>query len=159
MTENVELKWQCGHTATINIGYSQADLKYKMVMMASTLDICSACESKRDMERTWRMTQTILEPITVTLSGSEKQIAWARSIRTTKYEALALVLDCLRHAYKTRQDEWPAIAQAISPVVNDVSIWRSYTQSGAIIDRRNINWIAAFRNALNRVGLHLGGLV
>ena len=94
----------------------------------------------------------------VVLSESEKQIASARPIRTTKYEALAHVLDCLRHAYETRQDEWPAIAQAIKHVVNDVSIWRSYSQAGAIIDRRTINWTTAFRNALSRAGLYLGGL-
>lgn len=100
----------------------------------------------------------MLEPLPVVLTGSEKQIAWARSIRTAKYEALAHVLDCLREAYRTRQDEWPAIAQAITHVVNDVSIWRSYTQAGAIIERRNINWTTAFRNALSRAGLYLGGL-
>jgi len=156
--ERIDLKWKCGHTAFIMVGYSQGDLKYKMAMMASTLQICAACENKLAIERAWSLTQRLLEPNPVVLSGSEKQIEWARSIRTTKYEALAHVLDCLREAYKTRQDEWPAIAQAITHVVNDVSIWRSCTQSGAIIDRRNINWTTAFRNALSRAGLYLGGL-
>ena len=157
--ERVDLKWKCGHTAHITVGYTQGDLKYKMAMMASTLEICAACESKRYFERAWSLTQRILEPNPIVMSGSEKQIEWARSIRTTKYEALAHVLDCLRQAYETRQDEWPAIARAISPVVNDVSIWRSYSQSGTIIDRRDINWTTAFRNALSRAGLHIGGLV
>ena len=156
--EKVDLKWKCGHTASIMVGFSHADLRYKMAMMASTLEICAACENKIAIERAWKVTQMILQPTPVVLSGSEKQIEWARSIRTTKFEALAHVLDCLRHAYETRQDEWPAIAQAITHVVNDVSIWRSYTQSGAIIDRRNINWTTAFRNALSRAGLYLGGL-
>jgi hypothetical protein len=158
MDERIELKWKCGHTATYTFGYSQSELKYKMVVMASTLQICAACENKRAIERAWSLTQRLLEPNPIVMSGSEKQIEWARSIRTTKYEALAHVLDCLRQAYETRQDEWPAIARAISPVVNDVSIWRSYSQSGAIIDRRNINWTTAFRNALSRAGLHIGGL-
>lgn len=156
--ERVDLTWRCGHTAHIMVGYSQSDLKYKMAMMTSTLQICAACENKIAIERAWSLTQRLLEPNPIVMTGSEKQIEWARSIRTTKYEALAHVLDCLREAYKTRQDEWPAIARAISPVVNDVSIWRSYTQSGAIIDRRNINWTGAFTNALSRAGLHIGGL-
>ena len=130
----------------------------KIRLMASTLKICSLCEHKLVIDRAWSLTQRILEPNQIVISGSEKQIAWARSIRTTKYEALAHVLDCLREAYETRQDEWPVIAQAITHVVNDVSIWRSYTQSGAIIDRRNINWTTAFRDALSRAGLHIGGL-
>ena len=156
--ERIDLKWKCGHTDFIMVGYSQADLRYKMSMMASTLDICGACQSKLAMEHEWYLIGKMLEPMPVVLTGSEKQIAWARSIRTTKYEALAHVLDCLRHAYETRQDEWPAIAQAIKHVVNDVSIWRSYSQAGAIIDRRNVNWTSAFRNALSRAGLYLGGL-
>lgn len=156
--ERVDLTWRCGHTAHIMVGYTHSDLKYKMAMMTSTLQICAACENKLAIERAWSLTQRLLEPNPIVMTGSEKQIEWARSIRTTKYEALAHVLDCLREAYKTRQDEWPAIARAISPVVNDVSIWRSYTQSGAIIDRRNINWTGAFTNALSRAGLHIGGL-
>lgn len=35
--EQIDLKWKCGHTASINVGFSQADLRYKMAMMASTL--------------------------------------------------------------------------------------------------------------------------
>jgi hypothetical protein len=159
MDERIEMKWKCGHTATYTFGYTTNDMNAKMRLMASTLKICSLCEHKLVIDRAWSLTQRILEPNQIVISGSEKQIAWARSIRTTKYEALAHVLDCLREAYETRQDEWPVIAQAITHVVNDVSIWRSYTQAGAIIDRRNINWTTAFRNALSRAGLHIGGLV
>lgn len=156
--ERIDLKWKCGHTDFIMVGYSQADLRYKMSMMASTLDICGACQSKRAIEHEWYLIGKMLEPLPVVLTGSEKQIAWARSIRTAKYEALSHIHDCLREAYTKRQDEWPAIAQAIKPIVNDVSIWRSYSQAGAIIDRRTINWTTAFRNALSRAGLYLGGL-
>jgi hypothetical protein len=156
--ERIDLTWKCGHTASITVGYSQADLRYKMAMMASTLDICGSCQAKQAIERAWHVTQVMLEPMAVTLTGSEKQIAWARSIRTAKYEALAHVLDCLREAYRTRQDEWPAIADAIKPVVNDVSTWRAYTQAGKIIDWRNLNWTLCFRDALSRAGLYVGGL-
>ncbi len=159
MDERIELKWKCGHTATFTFGYSHNELKAKMRLMASTLNICDVCQAQIEADHAWTHVQLMLEPKPVVLTGSEKQIAWARSIRTAKYEALALVLDCLREAHRTRQDEWSAIAQAIKPVVADVSIWRSYTQSGAIIERRNINWISSFRNALSRAGLHLGGLV
>jgi hypothetical protein len=158
MDERIELKWKCGHTETYTFGYTTNDMKAKMRLMASTLNICDTCQSKVAVDRAWRITQMYLEPVPVELTGSIKQIEWARSIRTTKYEALAHVLDCLREAYKTRQDEWPAIAHAISPVVNDVSIWSAYWQSGAIIDRRNINWTNAFSNALSRAGLKVKGL-
>lgn len=159
MDERIELKWKCGHTATFTFGYSHHELKAKMRLMASTLHICDICQAKLIADSEWSHVQLMLEPKQVTLTGSEKQIAWARSIRTAKYEALALVLDCLREAHRTRQDEWKAIAQAIKPVVADVSVWRSYTRAGDIIDQRNINFMSAFRNALARVGLHLGGLV
>lgn len=99
----------------------------------------------------------MLEPYSIVMTGSDKQIAWARSIRTAKYEALALVLDCLKDAY-TRQDEWPAIVRAIKPIVHDVSIWRTHTRAGDIIDDRNINWIQGFRQCLSMAGLQLGGL-
>jgi hypothetical protein len=159
MDERIELKWKCGHTATFTFGYSHNELKAKMHLMASTLNICDACQAKIVADHQWRHIQLMLEPNPITMTGSEKQIAWARSIRTAKYEALALVLDCLREAHRTRQDEWSAIAKAIKPVVTEVSTWRSYTRAGDIIDHRNINWISTFRNELARVGLHLGGLV
>ena len=121
MDERIELKWKCGHTATFTFGYSHQELKAKMHLMASTLNICDACQAKIVADHQWRHIQLMLEPNPITMTGSEKQIAWARSIRTAKYD-------------RTRQDEWQAIAQAIKPVVAEVSAWRSYTRAGDIID-------------------------
>lgn len=158
MEERIELKWKCGHTATYTFGYSHTELKAKMHIMASTLDICDSCKCKRDIEREYHRIVIMLQPKSIVMTGSDKQITWARSIRTAKYEALALVLDCLKDAYTKRQDEWPAIARAIKPVINDVAVWREYSRAGDIIDNRNLNWIKAFEKSLAMAGLHLGGL-
>mgnify|MGYP000863618210 CR=1 FL=1 len=78
--ERVDLTWRCGHTAHIMVGYTQGDLKYKMAMMASTLQICASCEAKRSIERAWKPERIALERLLdgAAVAGQQQKAARRR---------------------------------------------------------------------------------
>ena len=158
MDERIEMKWKCGHTETHTFGYTTGDMKAKMRLMASTLGVCMMCSTQKAADDHWAQMQILLRPRTIVMTGSQRQVEWARQIRASMYDSLAVIHDQLRQAHLDQHQQWGAIVIALRPVLEELRRWRLYTYAGDIIEHRNMTWSLMFGDALNRAGLRIKGL-
>jgi hypothetical protein len=157
MDERIEMKWKCGHTETHTFGYTTNDMKAKMRLMASTLGVCMMCSTQKAADDHWTQMQILLRPRTIVMTGSQRQVEWARQIRTSMYDSLAVIHDHLRLAHLDQRQEWGAIVIALRPVLEELRRWRLYTYAGDIIEHRNMVWMKMFQDALTVAGLKVKG--
>jgi hypothetical protein len=133
-------------------------MKAKMRLMASTLGVCMMCSTQKAADDHWTQMQILLRPRTIVMTGSQRQVEWARQIRASMYDSLAIIHDQLRLAHLDQRQEWGAIVIALRPVLEELRRWRLYTYAGDIIEHRNITWSVMFGDALMRSGLRIKGL-
>ena len=158
MDERIEIKWKCGHTETHTFAYTTNDMKAKMRLMASTLGVCMMCSTQKAADDHWTQMQILLRPRTIVMTGSQRQVEWARQIRASMYDSLAVIHDQLRLAHLDQRQEWGAIVIALRPVLEELRRWRLYTYAGDIIEHRNMVWMKMFQDALTVAGLKVKGL-
>lgn len=131
-----EVKMSCGHTETIQMFGKMADRDKKIAWLEEH-GICTACYKARiaaaHAADTAAAAAKAAEENLPELTGSEKQIAWALSIRAKKFEALN---EMFANANANATDEQRQQNQiAIQAVKNVLS---RKTQSRFWIDNRNV---------------------
>lgn len=76
----VTVKFSCGHTGEIEV-FGKAEAREKAVYKAENYQVCPECRAKEREENIRRAAEENREAGMVPLAGSEKQIAWAETIR------------------------------------------------------------------------------
>ena len=84
-----DVKMSCGHTETVEL-YGKSEDRQKRIKYLEKYGLCKFCyREKRNEDIKSEETANGLEP----LEGSEKQVAWARSIRAKKFKEINEVFE------------------------------------------------------------------
>lgn len=119
-----EVTFKCGHTETKQL-FGPTKERYKKIEWWQENCICSECYKKQQLERA---EQYESDNNLVELTGSEKQIKWAKSIRANK---LKYIGDMFRSS-GLREDEYNNYIK--ESVLN---YFNQFTEASWWIDRRD----------------------
>ena len=129
-----EIKHSCGHITTHNIVGTNVnnEREKKAEWLASR--VCSDCYRKQLANNAAETNKNLPQ-----LTGSEKQIAWAESIRAKANKSISPILDQI----KTNSSNNPHVAEIAASVVDDLF---NKTNSSFWIDNRfesfDLTWIS-----------------
>ena len=120
-----EVRFKCGHTETKQLFGPTKD-RYKKIEWWQENCVCSECYKKQQLEKAEKYEK---ENNLIELTGSEKQIKWAKSIRK---DTLEYIQSMFKSQYMFRDDEY---IKYIQPAV--VDFWNEKTEAKWWIDHRD----------------------
>jgi len=135
-----EVTMKCGHTEEVELIGKTSERESKIAWMESTC-ICKSCKEAKYQEENKKAAEASKEAHLPELTGSEKQIAWATTIRQTKVTELNARLATA----KEKAPEQAAVVQAILD-----NLLAAMTASSYWIDNRDtksVNILAAYEQS------------
>lgn len=124
------VKHACGHEQVHKLYGSRKEREWKIVRLSAQL--CAECEKKAQEEKNKKSAKENAEAGLPLLMGTEKQIAWAETIRAEKVkELLALKEELSECVYPEMRDKLPIIFEVIDARISE-------TSSAVWIDERDV---------------------
>lgn len=129
-----EVTYSCGHTGWADI-YGNRAHKERMLYAIENYSLCPECEAKKRAEDSAKAADEAKEKGLPALSGSEKQIAWAETLRQKAWDA---VQNCLQMYYMyDKRKANPDLAEDVQLLDGAVDWYFGHTESRWYINNRN----------------------
>lgn len=132
-----EVKMSCGHVETVQL-FGKMDDRYKKIEWLEKNGVCTECQKAQKAQEHAEATAKAAEKASAEnlpeLTGSEKQINWALTIRAEKLAQVDTMLEKISAACNG-DEEKIALAKIQSQAIKNVLV--SYTDSKFWIDNRD----------------------